>query len=776
VRVEFLPLALFGFALHAGVLLILQGLPAEVASHINERLAWPFLLAFTPATVLFALLLLDVEERQSTERALTDAAARLRAITRAIPDVLLVLDEEGNYLEVISAGPVLSRAAVPPGLGRRVHDVLPASQVPAFLAAIRQTLESAAMGEIAYELQTPSGLRYFEGRAQPLDIPVHGRAAVVFMARDVTGRMRAESALRESELRFRSVLRDVPSICVQGYRADGTTTYWNRASEQLYGYSAQEALGSNLVDLIVPSPMRELIRVEMQRMFASGEVIPAGELQLQRKDGSLVDVFSSHTFIEVPGQPREMFCIDIDISRRKAAEEEARYLAFYDALTRLPNRRLLIDRLQQVLANGARSGTTTAVLFVDLDNFKTLNDTQGHAVGDLLLQHVADRLLGSVRAQDTVARLGGDEFVVVLQNLSARAAQAATQARKVGEAILGQLRQPCVLGGRDHHFSASIGVALHCLPSHSVDEVLKQADMAMYRAKDAGRNTLRFFDPGMQQAVNRRALLEREMHEGLRHGQFTLFYQPQVDSQGCVTGAEVLVRWQHPAHGLVPPAEFIPLAEESGLILPLGRWIMKTALHQQARWRGQPGLQHLNLAINVSTRQLLQEDFVAQTIALLQESGADPARIKLELTESFLLQNVDGAAATMRALQTHGLQFSLDDFGTGYSSLNYLKRLPLSQIKIDQGFVRGVLLDAKDASIACTIIMLAGNLGLQVMAEGVETAEHHRFLLAQGCRAFQGYLFGRPMALSQFEQQVCNAGTAGHASAQIRSQATHNRQ
>lgn len=752
--VEPIPLALFGLLLHTAVIALFQQLPAEAVQRINQTLALPYLLTFTPATVVLGLLLHDVEQRMATERALIGTAARLHAITQAIPDVLLVLDAQGRYVEVLSPNDATLVASAPELVGKRLHDVLPAEQAERFMGLIRDTLQSGQTHSVEYELQTLSGLRQFEGRTQPLGVQVGGQAAVVFLARDITKRKQAESALRESELRFRSLLRNIPSISVQGYLQDGTTSYWNQASEQLYGYTAEEALGGNLLDLIIPPPMRDGVRAHMQHMFATGEVIPAGELQLQRKDGTPVHVFSSHAYIQVPGHPPEMFCIDIDISGRKAAEDEARYLAFYDALTQLPNRRLLVDRLQQVLVNGARSGLTTAVLFVDLDNFKTLNDTRGHEVGDLLLKDVAQRLRSCVREQDTVARLGGDEFVVVLQNLSSDAPEAAAQARTLGELILAQLRQPYELAGHEHHFTASIGVTLLNHQRDSVDEVLKQADMAMYRAKDAGRNTLRFFDPDMQQAVNRRALLETELHNGLRRAQFLLLYQPQVDSQGRVTGAEALVRWQHPVQGMVPPSEFIPLAEESGLILPLGHWVMETALRQQARWQQDPQFAQLSLAINVSARQFLQDDFVAQVLALVQQTGANPAQIKLELTESLLLDNVDSVIATMRALKAHGLGFSLDDFGTGYSSLSYLKRLPLDQIKIDQGFVRDVLLDASDAAIARSIIALAGSLGLSVIAEGVETTAHYQFLLAHGCQAFQGYLFGRPLTLEDFESRV----------------------
>ena len=752
--VEPVTLALFGLLLHTAVIALFQLLPAEAVQRINQTLTLPYLLTFPPATVVLGLLLHDVEQRMATERALTGTAARLHAITQAIPDVLLVLDAQGRYVEVLSPNDSALVASASVLVGQRLHDVLPAEQAERFMQLIRDTLQSGQTHSVEYEMQTLSGLRQFEGRTQPLGVQVGGQAAVVFLARDITHRKQAESALRESELRFRSLLRNIPSISVQGYLQDGTTSYWNQASEQLYGYTAEEALGGNLLNLIIPPPMRDGVRAHLQHMFATGEVIPAGELQLQRKDGTLVHVFSSHAYIQVPGHPPEMFCIDIDISGRKAAEDEARYLAFYDALTQLPNRRLLVDRLQQVLVNGARSGLTTAVLFVDLDNFKTLNDTRGHEVGDLLLKDVAQRLRSCVREQDTVARLGGDEFVVVLQNLSSDAPEAAAQARTLGELILAQLRQPYELAGHEHHFTASIGVTLLNHQRDSVDEVLKQADMAMYRAKDDGRNTLRFFDPDMQQAVNRRALLETELHNGLRRAQFLLLYQPQVDSQGRVTGAEALVRWQHPVQGMVPPSEFIPLAEESGLILPLGHWVMETALRQQARWQQDPLFAHLSLAINVSARQFLQDDFVAQVLALVRQTGANPAQIKLELTESLLLANVDSVIATMRALKAHGLGFSLDDFGTGYSSLSYLKRLPLDQIKIDQGFVRDVLLDASDAAIARSIIALAGSLGLSVIAEGVETTAHHQFLLAHGCQAFQGYLFGRPLTLEDFESRV----------------------
>lgn len=567
-------------------------------------------------------------------------------------------------------------------------------------------------------------------------------------------RLQTEAALRESEIRFRSLLRDIPSISVQGYGADGTTTYWNKAAERIYGYSAGEALGRSLFDLIIPAEMQAGVRHAVAEMFRTKVAIPASELRLKHKNGHPVDVFSSHAYVQVPGQAPELFCIDVDIAERKAAEEKAHFLAFYDALTGLPNRRLLMDRLEQVVAHSARTGLCAAVLLVDLDHFKNVNDSLGHDAGDELLLQVTARLRDGVRDEDTLARLGGDEFIIVLGHLQADKTAAAEQARTVGEKILAQLSLPCPLGREEHRASASIGVALLVPGQASADALLRHADLAMHQAKEAGRNALRFFDPEMQASIDERMLLQADLHRALRNGEFELFYQPQVNAMGQVVGAEALVRWHHPEKGLVAPNLFIPLAEETGQIIALGHWVLASALQQQARWRADPQREHLTLSINVSACQFRQAGFVDEVRELLSCHQADPRRIKLELTESLLLQDVQGVIATMHALRTLGLSLALDDFGTGYSSMGYLKQLPLDQIKIDQGFVRNIVIDTRDAAIAKSIITLSQHLDLQVVAEGVETEAHYEFLLAQGCRAFQGYWFGRPQPLAAFERAL----------------------
>ena len=443
-----------------------------------------------------------------------------------------------------------------------------------------------------------------------------------------------------------------------------------------------------------------------------------------------------------------------DVTDLRRANEEIEHLAFYDPLTGLPNRRLLLDRLGQAPVLSQRSGKVGALLFLDLDHFKDLNDTLGHEVGDELLQAVAQRLLANVRVADTVARLGGDEFVVMLSDLSSNTQEASALAQRIGEKILRGLSEPYLLRGHTHQGAASIGATLFGASAQSAIELLRQADIAMYQVKARRGNALCFFDPKMQTAINDRAQLEADLRQALVAQQLVLHYQPQATLQGDVIGAECLLRWQHPQRGMVPPGQFIAVAEESDLILHIGQWVLHSACTQLARWQEQPQWAHLQLSVNVSARQFRQSDFVHQVIETLQVTGARAHLLTLELTESLVLDNVEDAIDKMHQLRTKGVRFSVDDFGTGYSSLAYLTRLPLHQLKIDQSFVRNLGSRPSDDVIVQTIIGMGRNLDLEVIAEGVETEAQKAILAGHGCDLYQGYLLARPMPVADFERSL----------------------
>jgi diguanylate cyclase (GGDEF)-like protein len=426
-------------------------------------------------------------------------------------------------------------------------------------------------------------------------------------------------------------------------------------------------------------------------------------------------------------------------------------LSTTDPLTRLPNRRLLLERIQTAIVSRMRTGKTGALLFIDLDNFKNINDTLGHDKGDLMLQEVASRLASCVRESDTIARIGGDEFVVMLEHLSKIPLEAAAQTEAVGEKIREALNQPYLMESREYHSSSSIGATLLTRDSQTVEELLKQTDIAMYQAKKAGRNTLRFFDPKMQAAINTRTSLEAELRKALDRNEFQLFYQIKVDGSFQPIGAEALIRWQHPKRGLMLPSQFIPLAEETGLIQPIGQWVFETACSQLNAWQENSRTRHLILSVNVSARQFRQTNFVRQVQSIVRHNAINPNLLKLELTEGVLMENINDVNAAMNALNEIGIKFSLDDFGKGYSSLQYLKQLPLDQLKIDRSFVRDLASNSSDRAIVRTIIAMARSLNLGVIAEGVETETQKNLLKQKGCTNFQGYLFGKPVPIGQFE-------------------------
>ena len=560
---------------------------------------------------------------------------------------------------------------------------------------------------------------------------------------DITERKKSEVELSLAAKVFESpqamIITDTQSVIIRS----------NQSFRDCSGYSASELLGQT-PRLFKSGRHDDTFYREMwDTLEHTGEW--QGEIWDRRKNGEVYPKWLIISAIKGnDGAVSHYLGTHFDITERKIAEQKIQTLAFFDQLTGLPNRTLLMDRLKQAMTVSARNGTYCALLFIDLDNFKTLNDTLGHDRGDLLLQQVAERLKSCVRADDSVARLGGDEFVVMLTGLSSITSDASLQTEVIGGKILTELNHLYQLKDTTYHSTPSIGATLFKNHEATIDDLLKQADLAMYKAKDAGRNTLRFFDPEMESTVLKRVAFEAELRGALDKKQFLLHFQAQVES-GEVLGAEALVRWQHPIRGMVSPAEFIPLAEETGLILSLGAWVLETACAQLAIWAKRAEMAHLTISVNVSSRQFMAAGFVNQVLEILAATKANPQRLKLELTESLLVSDVDEVIEKMYMLKAKGVGFSLDDFGTGYSSLTYLKRLPLDQLKIDQSFVRDILSNPNDASIAKTIISLAHNLRMGVIAEGVETSAQQHFLATLGCHTYQGYLYSKPLPIEEFD-------------------------
>ena len=572
---------------------------------------------------------------------------------------------------------------------------------------------------------------------------------VIAVGTDITERKQAEAALSVAATAFESQ----EGMCIAD--ANGFILRVNRSFTNITGYTAEDAFGKNPRMLKSGRHDANFYAAMWDSIVRTGGW--EGEIWNRRKNG---EVYPEHLTItavkDKDGIVTNYVATLTDITQTKASADEIKHLAFYDPLTRLPNRRLLLDRLRQALSSIVRSGRSAALLFIDLDNFKILNDTLGHDIGDILLQQVAIRLESCVREGDTVARLGGDEFVVMLKDLSKNAMEAAEQTESVGNKILSTLNQPYQLATHEYHNTPSIGATLFNDNKQSIEDLLKQADIAMYQSKKAGRNNLHFFDPLMQETVNTRAALEIELRKAIKNEQFQLHYQIQVDGikeDGThkLLGAEALIRWIHPEHGIIAPAEFFPLAEETGLILPIGKWVLETACAQIKAWQENELTRDFVLSVNLSSLQFRQADFVAQVSSLVTRYTIRPNLLKLELTESLLLENVEDTIATMTALNKIGVQFSLDDFGTGYSSLQYLKRLPIHQLKIDQSFVRDLATDSSDRAIVRTIIAMANSLNINVIAEGVETEEQLKFLLKKGCTHYQGFLFSKPLPIEAFE-------------------------
>ena len=692
----------------------------------------------------------DITEYRQARLAMEQNEARYRALFEYAPDGILILDARGYYVD--------ANARVCHMLGYTREEIVGVHSShmvhPSEVDRIQPALDTI-LQHVDYH-QDWLFLRK-DGSVIPTDViaTLMPDGTAMALIRDVTERRQAENALRESAAHTETILNNMVEAVIT-INAQGLIESFNKAASEVFGYTPEEIIGRSAWAVLAEPDQSDPHYLPGQfNTISVGSTSLSREAKVWRKDGTLFPIHLSMSVMSRGGQDT-LIAIARDITQQRHDEDEIRRLAFYDPLTGLPNRRLLMDRLKQAMTTSTRTGKHGALMFLDLDHFKLLNDTQGHDVGDLLLRQVAVRLQACVRDGDSVARLGGDEFVILLEGLSPQANAAATQAELVATKLLDAFRMSFSLHDHRYDSTPSIGIVVFMGDLDAMDDLLKKADLAMYQSKAVGRNTARFFDPKMQAAVQAHDAQEKDLRRGLSMGEFVLHYQVQVQVGGQAVGAEALVRWNHPERGLVTPVHFIALAEETGLILPLGQWVLETACAQLVAWASQPAKADWTLAVNVSASQFAQSDFVANVAYALHRTGAKPHLLKLELTESILVHDVEDVIEKMAAIKAFGVGFSLDDFGTGYSSLSYLKRLPLDQLKIDQSFVRDVLTDPSDAVIARTIVALGHSLGLTVIAEGVETEGQHAFLADAGCDAFQGYFFGRPSPAEALHHLLSN--------------------
>ena len=692
---------------------------------------------------------------QTMIAALRESEDRLRMTLQNAPDAVFITEPDGRIVYVNDNVVSLLGYEREQLYAMSMFDLVPEDWRDSYRRGGEQIISHNVRHVFEVHLLNKAGLKI----PMELNAVMLPNGRVYGSCRDIRERKHAQRALQDSQ-EYLQRMMDAISEGMYGVDVEGNCTFINAAFLKILGYADEnEVMGKHMHTLIHHShangkvyPAKDCI---IYQAFKLNQSVHSDKEVYWRKDGVSVPVEYWSQPIEKDGVVIGAVATFLDISQRKVSEAHIHQLAFYDPLTALANRRLLMERAQQALSVSARNGRYGALILLDLDNFKKLNDTKGHDVGDMLLKEVAARLQSVVREGDTVARLGGDEFVLVLEGLSTSQTDAANHTESVAEKIRVTLSAPYLLGDNKHQSTPSIGVVMFSGHQENLETLLKYADISMYQAKQAGRNAIRFYDPEMQAAIDMRIELEAELELALQRDELRLYYQMQVDSRRRVLGAEVLMRWESPKRGLVSPAQFIPLAEETGLIIPMGIWALITACKQLKAWQKDSLTADLSLAVNVSAKQFRKTDFVEQVRHVLMVTGAKPSHLKLELTESTVLENVEDTIAKMRELKLLGISFSMDDFGTGYSSLSYLKRLPLDQIKIDQTFVRDITTDPNDAAIVQTIIAMSEAMGLNVIAEGVETEAQQEFLELRGCHAFQGYLFSKPVPLKQFQALLC---------------------
>ncbi|MCQ8129314.1 putative bifunctional diguanylate cyclase/phosphodiesterase, partial [Methylomonas rivi] len=734
----------------------------------RSLLAWMVLAGGLVMASLLQALLLTITGRTSiVQRQVHEQTQHLQreseknlALLHNASDGIHILDLNGNIIEASDSFCAMLGYRRDEVLGMHVSEWDAGFSDPAELMRVfRRQFEAPVRSQFETRHRRKDG-GIFDVEVSGFPLRMQDRQVLFNSSRDISARKQAEAELRIAAIAFESQ----EGILVTD--AGGDILRVNHAFSRITGFAAAEVIGKNPRLLNSGKHDADFYQAMWANLHDTGSW--AGEIWNRRKNGEVYPEKLTITAVKDAGGNITNYVATLtDITLTKAAADKIEQLAYYDPLTHLANRRLLLDRLQQALISSARSGREGALLFIDLDNFKQINDTLGHDIGDLLLREVAERLKACVREGDTVARLGGDEFVVMLEDLSEQSLEAVAQTELVANKILSAFNRVYMLDKHEYRNTSSIGITLFDRQNkqQTADAILKQADIALYQAKKAGRNTLRFFDPIMQTSLNQRVALEKSLRQAIEQQQFHLYYQIQTHHLGHALGAEALIRWRHPEKGLIEPAHFIPMAEETGLILPIGQWVLETACAQLKAWQPNTLTRNLAISINVSPKQFHQPAFVSMVQSAIRRHAVDPALLKLELTESILLESIEHTVSTMNALKDAGIGISLDDFGTGYSCLQYLKRLPLTQLKIDRSFVRDIAADANDRAIVRTIIAMAQSLELNIIAEGVETEDQRQILLRKGCTNYQGYLFGKPLPHDQFELLLSRFPANGKAQA-----------
>ena len=690
----------------------------------------------------------DITERKQAETALLISEANQRAMLDNSPYLTWLKDAAGRYISINKVfADFLRLENVQQAIGKTDLDLQPRDLADKYRADDAEVMAARQQKHVEEAAFDGKEIKWVETFKTPIIDAIGNVLGTVGFASDITERKKIEEALRVAAVAFETH----DAIAITDRNANIIRV--NQAFTDITGYKAEEVLGQN-PRIMSSGRQDKAFYIEMwQQLLHTGSW--AGEIWDKRKNGQIYPKWLTITAVRNEHlEITHYVAIFSDITARKQTEEEIRNLAFYDALTRLPNRRLFMDRFRAALTISSRRNDYGAVLFIDLDRFKILNDTLGHDYGDLLLIEVAVRIKSCVREMDTVARLGGDEFVVLIEGVSESPNETSRKVGLIAEKIRETLAHPYTLKSHEHHCSPSIGISLYRGNENSVDALIQQADMAMYQAKESGRNAVRFFDPVMQHNVATRAALENDLHNAVMLNQLYLYYQVQVDNEDRPVGAEALLRWFHPEQGLVLPEQFISIAEESTLILGIGHWVLDQACRQLGLWSHDERMRELTLAVNVSAKQFAQPNFVDQIAETLKTHGVTPAKLKLELTESMVLNDKHGTIFKMHALKKLGIKLSMDDFGTGYSSLSYLKELPLDQLKIDKSFVQSITREGSDALLVQTIIDLANNFRMNVIAEGVETEAQLAFLKHHDCMGYQGFLFSKALPIGEFEKML----------------------